>query len=242
MPKLERVVTVFTEVELASALKDGYLKVFGKHASDNVIVNAWCQCALECGRDGKGNISKCRNYNLGNITITKAQAERGVDYWALRCKEQLRDSKGKLTGTWKWFDMRFAANATLAAGAVHYWTFFKSQPYRKKVLDAMETGGPREVSKALADIWYYTANQSHYEKGMRRLVSVAEKSVKASNVRDSRETYSDSSPPPLTVDDPEEDVAIVPIKTVEPGCCDRLFEEFIMFCVRLIRMLAVRKA
>lgn len=176
MAELERKVTVFTEVELAQALIEAYEVVFKTKPTTRVIVNAWSQCALECGRDGKGNINTCRNYNLGNITITQAQAKEGRDYWTLRCKEQLRDKAGKLTGEWKWFDMRFAANSTLLDGAVHYWTFFAAAK-RKVALDAMRNGGPKEFTDALAAIWYMTANPEHYLKGLNTLAPIAAKSV-----------------------------------------------------------------
>lgn len=177
MANVERVVTVFTEVELAEALILGHKEVFGATPSRRMVVNAWSQCALECGRDGKGNISKCRNYNLGNITITTAQAKSGRDYWSLRCQEQLRDKNGKLTGEWRWFDMRFAANPTLLDGAIHYWTFFSAKK-RKIALDAMREGGPKEFTDALAAIWYMTANPDHYLKGLNRLATVADASTK----------------------------------------------------------------
>jgi hypothetical protein len=176
MAELERKVTVFTEVELAQALIEAYEVVFKAKPTTRVIVNAWSQCALECGRDGKGNINTCRNYNLGNITITQAQAKEGRDYWALRCKEQLRDKTGKLTGEWKWCDMRFASNPTLREGAIHYWTFF-SAAKRKVALDAMHTGGPAEFTAALAAIWYMTADPGHYQKGLTNLAQVASASV-----------------------------------------------------------------
>jgi hypothetical protein len=171
MGQVTRKVTIFTEVELAKALIEGHKEVFGEKPSLRCIINAWSQCALECGRDGK-NIAQCRNYNLGNITISYKQYKAGRDYWALRCKEQLRDKDGKLTGKWKWFDMRFAANPSLFMGAVHYWTFFAAKK-RKIALDAMRDGGATEFTNALAAIWYMTANPDHYLKGLRRLNKVA---------------------------------------------------------------------
>ena len=59
--KVDAKVTPFTEIELAHSLVAAYRAMFGDLESNNLqpynmLVNAWSQIAVECGRDGKGNI------------------------------------------------------------------------------------------------------------------------------------------------------------------------------------------
>lgn len=168
--RVEARVTRFTEIELAHSLVAAYRAMFGDLESNNqqpynVLVNAWSQIAVECGRDGNGDIAKCRCFNLGNITITQAQIDTGQDYWCLKCKEQLRDAKGLLTGEWKWFDMRFVANPTLQAGAEHYFRFFMA-PRRAVALNAMRQDDVAVFVSALGAIWYMTANPGPYQRAL----------------------------------------------------------------------------
>lgn len=165
MSVIERKETIFTEADLARSLVAAYDRVFRAVPTHQTLADAWSQIALECGRDGKGNIIKCRCFNLGNITVSQKQIDAGRDYWKLRCQEQLRDANGKLNGQWKWFDMRFAANESLDAGAEHYFRFF-AEPKRKQALEGMRLGIDAFVA-GLTAIWYMTANPDHYKAGLR---------------------------------------------------------------------------
>lgn len=170
MGEVRTQVTVFTEADLAECLRAAYHDTFNSLPSDNCLACAWAHVALECGRDGQGNIAKCRCYNLGNITASRKQLEAGADYWSIWCMEQQRDKQGNLNGQWVKTQMRFLAFDSLIAGALYYWRFLANRP---RSLEALRAGHPRKLAYALAADHYMTANPPHYANGLDNLFPCA---------------------------------------------------------------------
>ena len=162
MPKVDTIVTRFTQEELASALCRAYLAYFGEAPTDPCLACAWAHNTLECGRDPHGVIAHCRNFNLGNITVAAKDIE-SVAYWQIVCSEQQRDADGKLNGIWKSTVMRFAAFDSLLDGAIFYWAFLVRRP---RSLAAMKTGDGYKFGMTLAQDHYMTANPEPYANSL----------------------------------------------------------------------------
>jgi hypothetical protein len=165
MPKVDTIVTRFTQEELAAALCRAYLAYFGEVPTDPCLACAWAHNVLECGRDAHGVISSCRNFNLGNITIAAKDYE-SVPYWQIVCSEQQRDKDGNLNGVWKSTVMRFAAFDSLLDGAIFYWALLMRRP---RSLRAMKTGDGFAFGMALAADHYMTANPVPYANSLASL-------------------------------------------------------------------------
>lgn len=176
MGEVRTQVTVFTEADLAECLRAAYHDTFNTLPGDNCLACAWAHVALECARDGKGNIVSCRNYNLGNITASAKQLAADIPYWSIWCDEQQRDKNGNLNGQWVRTAMRFVAFDSLIAGALYYWQFLAKRP---RSLAALRDGFPRKLAYALAADHYMTANPPGYANTLERLFPQGLKVVNA---------------------------------------------------------------
>ncbi|MFA4971379.1 MAG: hypothetical protein WC683_02115 [bacterium] len=165
MPKVDTIVTKFTQEELATALCRAHLAYFGETPADPCLACAWAHNVLECGRDAHGVISSCRCFNLGNITIAAKDYE-SVPYWQIVCSEQQRNGDGSLNGKWVSTVMRFAAFDSLLDGAIFYWALLARRP---RSLAAMRTGDGYKFGLALGADHYMTANPEPYARSLASL-------------------------------------------------------------------------
>jgi hypothetical protein len=154
---LEAVKTPITPLDVARALRAGWLRLFETVPADQQVAVLMAQSALETGR-----WKSCWNYNLGNI---KGGGKWKGDTCQFRCNEVLG-------GVVQWFDpphpqTTFRAYPNLTDAAADYlWLL------RRRFSVAWEPvlrGDPVAFSQALKAQRYYTAPEPPYTRAVKSL-------------------------------------------------------------------------
>lgn len=140
--QVDRESTPLTEIDVAVALRNAYLDLFGEDPSFEVLGVGWSQIALE-NAHGRA----IWNNNFGNIT---GEGEAG-DYYGLTTDEQVSP------GEWKTLTMKYAAHPTPEAGARAYWHLITTR-YLPAFDEFFRTGDAPGAAMKLHELGYFTAN------------------------------------------------------------------------------------
>lgn len=150
MSEIDRVRTPLSELEVGRALRDGYVALFGRDPSFNVLGVGWAQIALE---NAHGNA--IYDFNFGNITGTG----EGGDYYTLATDEQVKP------GVWKNMTMKYAAHPDAVSGARAYWRLITNSRYAP-AFPYFVAGDAVNAAIKLHSLGYFTANPGDANSGI----------------------------------------------------------------------------
>lgn len=122
----------------------------------------WAQYALETGRG-----SACWNHNIGNVKVTRRQAEAGVPFFMLPGTWEIEHGRRVVyqpphEQTWfRWF-------ASLSEAMRHHLSFLAAR--YGEAWEALRSGDPTAFASALKKRGYYTGSETTYAASLRHLL------------------------------------------------------------------------
>ncbi len=151
--------TVITMGEFARALVKAWRHELGVLPTKQAGGIVWAQYMIETGG------AACWSWNIGNLKVTQAQVDAGVDWH-------------DLPGTWEIVNgvrvtlvagdpgRRFRAYASLDDAMIEHLRFLRNRRY-KVAWPAVEAGDYAEFARRLKAAGYFTASAEDYARGMK---------------------------------------------------------------------------
>lgn len=146
--------TTLSDLAFAEALRKGYLKVFGKEPSKEVLAFGWAQGVLESGRP-----VKLPNNNIGNIKVSSSWIKENKPFFIRDAHEFDKEGKSYIQKQAKWKSF-----ATPEEGAVEYWKLLASR--YGDALTWAEAGNHSSAVISLGTKGYFTVPIKNYAKGV----------------------------------------------------------------------------
>jgi len=160
--RVQRFQTNISEPQMAQAIIEAWKDLFGNVPTKEQVSMVLAQNNLETA-----NRKSMWNYNVGNITT---DGKDKFDFFDdLTTKEQISP------GVWKKMNLKYRAYPNLEAGVKDYLNLLNNKHYAG-AFQYIVHPDPVAYSKALKARKYYTADESAYTAGVKRLFNQANKS------------------------------------------------------------------
>ncbi len=179
--------------EFANGMLRAWRSEFGELPKKQAVGVLWAQYMIETG----GSASWC--WNIGNVKVTQAQVDAGVDWF-------------DLPGTWEIVNgvrttlvagdpgRRFRAYKSLADAMTEHLRFLRNKRYRV-AWPAVEAGDVMDFARKLKAGGYFTASAEDYGKGMMWHYRSWTSSTTYENARDALEMLHEAPTQPSLPDD-----------------------------------------
>ena len=153
--RVKRIRTNVSELDMANAIKQAWVDLFGKEPFKEQVAMLMAQNSLETG-----NRKSMWNYNVGNITTGGNSKYNFFD--DLTTDEQIKPGK------WEKRNLKYRSYDSLKEGVKDYIRLISGGRYAK-AWQSVVNPDPVAFSKALKQSGYYTANEAPYTKGLTAL-------------------------------------------------------------------------